>query len=213
MDPAELVKRYPRLWHMAEIENWDLIQAYGLLSTSALLDLFEYKGKERHAIESSYRADSVVIEHPEFGSATIRDQRPMHGDKVVERFLDDLTPAQWYRTLNSRVFFWLSEERLEKLLGAGLYRERPHMVLELDTEALLECHISQITLSPINSGAIFPGGRARRGLQTFSRFEDYPWQVRAKYREIVVELAVDYSVPGLLDLLVGAQERRSRKGS
>jgi hypothetical protein len=213
MDAAELVKRYPRLWHMAEIENWDLIQAHGLLSTSALLDLFEYKGKRRHVIESSYRADSVVIEHPELGSATIRDQRPMHGDKVVERFLDDLIPAQWYRTLNSRVFFWLSEERLEKLLGAGPYRERPHMVLELDTEALLERHISRVALSPINSGAIFPGGRARRGSQTFSRFESYPWNEREKQKEIVVELAVDYSVPDLIDLLVDAQERQSRQES
>jgi hypothetical protein len=213
MDPAELVERYPRLWHMAEIENWDLIQTHGLLSTSALLDLFEYEGEERHAIESSFRADSVVIEHPELGSATIRDQRPMSGDKVVERFLDDLTPAQWYRTLNSRVFFWLSEERLEKLLGAGLYRERPHMVLELDTEALLERHISQVTLSPINSGAIFAGGRTRRGPQTFSRFESYPWNERKRQKELVVELAVDYSVPDIVDLLVGTQERQSRKAS
>lgn len=213
MDPAEFVKRYPRLWHMAEIENWDLIQAHGLLSTSALLDLFGYEGKERHVIESSYRADSVVIEHPELGSATIRDQRPMCGDKVVERFLDNLTPAQWYRTLNSRVFFWLSEARLEKLLGAGLYRERPHMVLELDSEALLERYIPQVALSPINSGAIFPGGQTRRGSQTFSRFENYPWSGRKKQREIVVELAVDYSVPDFVDLLVGAQERQSSKGS
>jgi hypothetical protein len=211
MEPAALAERYPRLWHMAEIENWGLIQAHGLLSTSALLDLFEYKGEKRDAIESRYRAESVVIEHPKLGKATIRDQGPMHSDEVVKRFLDDLTPAQWYRMLNSRVFFWLTDERLEKLLGAGLYRERPHMVLELDTAAVLERYLDQVTLSPINSGAIFPGGKARRGPQTFSRFEGYPWKTRARSSELVVELAVDHSVPDLDGLLIDAQQRQSRK--
>jgi hypothetical protein len=211
VDAAALAKRYPRLWHMAELENWELIQTHGLLSTSALLDLFEYKGEVRDAVESGYRADSVVIRHPKLGTATIRDQRPMHSDEVVKRFLDDLTPAQWYRTLNSRVFFWLTEERLEKLLGAGLYRERPHMVLEFDTAALLSRHIDQVTLSPINSGAIFPGGKARRGPQTFSSFDHYPWETRKGAGELVVELAVNHSVPNLDGLLIGAQSRQSKK--
>ncbi len=210
MDAAALAERYPRLWHMAEVENWELIQSHGLLSTSALLDLFSYEGERRDAIESAYRAESVVIEHPKLGEATIRDQGPMHSDEVVRRFLDDLTPAQWYRTLNSRVFFWLTEERLEKLLGAGLYRERPHMVLELDTAALLERHLAQVTLSPINSGAIFPGGRARRGPQTFSGFADYPWDARARSSELVVELAVAHSVPDLTGLLIDAKVRQAK---
>jgi hypothetical protein len=209
MDAIALAERYPRLWHMAEVENWGLIQSHGLLSTSALLDLFEYKGAKREAIESSYRAKSMEIEHPTLGKATIRDQGPMHSDNVVTRFLDDLTPPDWYRMLNSRVFFWLTEERLERLLGAGLYRTRPHMILELDTAALLHRHIEQVTLSPINSGAIFPGGKTRRGRRTFSRFDDYPWHEREKQRELVVELAVDWAVPDLSGLLVGAKERQA----
>jgi hypothetical protein len=213
MEPAAFAERYPRLWHMAEIENWELIQGHGLLSTSALLDLFEYKGEKRDVIESSYRAESVVIEHPKLGKATIRDQRPMHNDEVVERFLDVLTPSQWYRTLNSRVFFWLTDERLEKLLSAGLYRERPHMVLEIDTAAVLERYLGQVTLSPINSGAIFPGGKARRGPQTFSRFKEYPWETRKRSNELVVELAVDHSVPDLDGLLLDARQRQSKKAS
>ena len=209
MDPAAFIDRYPRLWHMAELENWGLIQEHGLLSTSALLDLFEYDGAEREPIESAYRAESVVIEHPELGKATIRDQGPMHSDAVVARFLDEISPAQWYRLLNSRVFFWLTENRLQRLLGAGLYRARPHMVLELDTAALLERHLEQITLAPINSGAIFRGGKTRRGPQTFNRFNDYPWDDRKKSPELVVELAVDRAVPELDAVLVDARERQA----
>jgi hypothetical protein len=209
MDAATFAERYPRLWHMAEVENWALIQTQGLLSTSALLDLFDVTGTERQEIESSYRGESVVIEHPKHGKATIRDQGPMHSDAVVARFLDDLTPAEWYRTLNSRVFFWLTEERLERLLGAGLYRERSHLVLELDTAALLDRYIERVTLSPINSGAIFAGGTTRRGRETFSRFDEYPWCRREERKELVVELAVDRAVPDLSGLLIDATERQA----
>lgn len=83
------------------------------------------------------------------------------------------------------------------------------MVLELDTAALLDRHIEQVTLSPINSGAIFAGGTTRRGRETFSRFDDYPWYRREKQKELVVELAVDRAVPDLRDLLIGATERQA----
>jgi len=194
---------------MAETENWSLIQQYGLLSTSALLDLFEVKGDERVAIESAFRPEGVQIAHPELGAAVIRDQRPMINDSVVERYLDVLSPAEWYRTLNSRVFFWVREKRLEKLLAAGLYRERPHVVLVLDTRALLTRHLDNVTLSPINSGAIFPAGKTRRGPQTFQRFNDYPWAERCHHPEVVVELAVDRAVPDICDFLIEASERQA----
>jgi len=209
LDQDQFVELYPRLWHMAESENWPLIQEHGLLSTSALLDLFQYEGQERDAIEGAYRSNSVHITNPQIGEAVIRDQKPMINDSVVERYLDDLSPAEWYRTLNSRVFFWVSEKRLEKLLGAGLYRERPHMVLVLDTRTLFERHIDRVTLSPINSGAIFPAGKARRGRQTFSRFADYPWAERARHSEPVVELAVDRAVADVTDMIVEASERQA----
>jgi uncharacterized protein DUF7002 len=47
MDVAELVETCPRLFHMAEPGSWAGIQRHGLLSTSALLDLFEVDGDLR----------------------------------------------------------------------------------------------------------------------------------------------------------------------
>jgi len=209
MELDEFIDRHPRLWHMAEIENWQLIQEHGLLSTSALLDLFEYEGAARHVIEAAFRPESVVIEHPDLGKAVVRDQRPMISDSVVARYLDELSPEEWYRTLNRRVFFWVRERRLEKLLAAGLYRKRPHIVLVLDTRRLLARHLNRVTLSPLNSGAIFPAGKARRGPQTFSSFDDYPWSERIGQPEPVVELAVDHAVPTIADFLVDASERQA----
>jgi hypothetical protein len=50
---------------------------------------------------------------------------------------DGLTPSDWYRLLNSKVFFWPSEERVAGLLGARAYRGRSQVVLRVDTASLL----------------------------------------------------------------------------
>jgi hypothetical protein len=51
--PERLASRYPVLFHMAEDGSWESIRERGLLSTSALLDLFEVEAEERFAIESA----------------------------------------------------------------------------------------------------------------------------------------------------------------
>ncbi len=40
-----IADRWPRLFHVAEAGSWPSIQAHGLLSTSALLDLFGSAGR------------------------------------------------------------------------------------------------------------------------------------------------------------------------
>src|SRR5690242_15628857 len=99
---------------MAEAGSWASIRERGLLSTTALLDLFEIEGAEREAIESVRRAESVSIEHPEYGTAWIRDNKPIN-ETVLRRTLEGMTEAEWYRTLNGRVFFWLTTDRLDRL--------------------------------------------------------------------------------------------------
>ena len=56
--------RYPRLYHMAESGSWCSVREHGLLSTSALLDLFEISGSKRREIESEWRPNIVPIGHP-----------------------------------------------------------------------------------------------------------------------------------------------------
>ncbi|CAA9519382.1 MAG: hypothetical protein AVDCRST_MAG05-3513 [uncultured Rubrobacteraceae bacterium] len=173
---------------MAEDGSWEGIQRLGLLSTTALLDRFGLEGETRFRIESTRRPEIEVIEHPEHGRALIRDNKPMQ-EKVLERCLTGMTPAEWYETLNRRVFFWVERGRLLKLLGARAYRNRPHLVLELDAAELLRRHAADVTLSSINSGATFTMNPAPRGPDTFLRIQDHP------ENKAVVELAVDYAVP------------------
>ena len=188
----ELIDDCPLLYHMAERGSWPSIQQHGLLSTSALLDLYGIDGDQRNAIESARRPESVRITHEQYGDAVVRDQIPMD-DKGLERCLQDgLAPTDWYRLLNERVFFWLTKERLARLLSATAYVGCSHDVLEIDTAGIVENYRDEITLCPINSGCTKPFPHPR-GLATFRSLDEYPysdWRKKRKKGERVVELCV-----------------------
>jgi hypothetical protein len=197
LDPEELTGRYPVLYHMAEDASWESIRRLGLLSTSALLDRFGVRGERRYSIESCRRPGIATVEGPGLGKVLIRDNKPMQ-EATLRRCLSGLTPREWYENLNRRVFFWVEWERLARLLGARANRDRPHLVLEVDTAGLLRSHSERIALSSINSGATFAMSPASRGPDTFRRIAEHP------KGKAIVELAVDYSVPNIADLAISA---------
>jgi hypothetical protein len=192
----ELILDCPTLYHMAERGSWASIKERGLLSTSALLDLYAIRGSERAAIEKQHRPRNVELRKNGMPRAVIRDQIPM-SDPGLERCLPKrLSPADWYELLNAKVFFWLTEDRLHRLTGAKAYRDREHDVLEVDTRSLIEAYQKKIWLCPINSGCTKPMPHPRDET-TFSRIPDYPyenWRKKRSKGERIVELAVDHSV-------------------
>lgn len=209
IDPDTLSERFPRLFHMAEPESWPSIQEHGLLSTNALLDLFEIEGEAREQLAARHRPDSVTISHAVHGAAVIRDQKPMDNRGLMRSLGDGLTPEEWYRILNDKVFFWLSAERLERLLNAAAYRGKRQTVLTVDTAALLARHADRVLLSPINSGCTKPMPQPR-GRDTFLSLADYPfdaWDCKRRRKDPVVELTVRYAVPDICDFVVRVEER------
>jgi hypothetical protein len=202
-----LVDRYPRLYHMAEAGSWASIEKYGLLSTTALLDLFEIEGSMRDEIETKKRPKSVEIRHPLHGYAWIRDNKPIN-ETVLRRTLVGMSEADWYRTLNSRVFFWLSESRLARLRNAPPYRNRPHDILVVDTGRLLKHHEPSVELAHLNTGAVHPSATYPRGTGTFRRIVEYPWRDRLRVapNEPIVELTVLHSVPRAAEVVIDVQE-------
>jgi hypothetical protein len=120
---------------MAEAGSWPSIGARGLLSTKALVDLYGVSGAERDLLEEKVRRSPARLTDYANGEAWIRDQRPMSEKKLASRLLDGLTPNQWCRMLNERVFFWLTEARLQTLKKA--YESQPHLFIEVDTAELL----------------------------------------------------------------------------
>ena len=201
MTSEEFCAAYPRLFHMAEASMWPGIQRHGLLSTSALLDLYGLTGPERAAIESRRRPGFVTVEHGTLPPVLIRDQRPMT-DATLAPVLVDMTPAEWYALLNARVFFWVDERRLARLLKA--YRHRDNVVLVLDAAKVLARHAAQVTLSPINSGYSLRYAQPR-GRGTFLPLADYPFQTWIKKRglaDAVAECAVTGGVTNVPEALI-----------
>jgi len=183
-----LVRDCPTVYHMAEADSWPSIQRHGLLSTSALLDLFEKRDSERFKLESEWRPQSVTITHPVYGRAVIRDQKPMP-EIGLREVLRGMTTREWYELINRKTFFWASWMRLAWMLGA--YRGFPHCVLHVDTRALLERHQREISLTDQNSGSIYR--KKVRGADTFKSVNEFS----SRY---VAELAVDYKVSDVGDV-------------
>ncbi|NJS15181.1 MAG: hypothetical protein HC788_11900 [Sphingopyxis sp.] len=206
----ELTTNCPSLYHMAERGSWAAIQKDGLLSTTALMDLYGIVEPQRAQIEKMHRPKSVAINAPGLAGAVVRDQIPMSDAGLRKALPDRLQPSDWYRILNSKVFFWTSIERLHRLTDAKAYRDQEHDVLEIDTRSLVDAHYDRIWLCPINSGCTkpFPHQRDER---IFSRIPDYPyahWRSRRGSLERVVELAVDYAVPDISNHVTRAVVKR-----
>jgi hypothetical protein len=208
LTPAYIAERWPHLFHMAEAGSWPSIRRHGLRSTTALLDLFGVTGAYREEIEARRRPESIPIHHPVHGTAWIRDNKPIN-ETVLRRTLIGVSERDWYRALNSRVFFWLTARRLDRLRNAPPYRDRLHDILVLSTARLLAAHGDTVELSPLNSGAVHPGAKYPRGSGTFRRIAEYPWDERRRVApaEPIVELTVPYAVPDVTELVIDVSTR------
>src|SRR5262249_11539464 len=83
-----------------------------------------------------------------------------------------------------------------------------HCVLTIDTAALLNRHADKIALSPINSGSTIFKPQPR-GQNTFLPIGDYPfdrWSQKRGVSQAVVELAVEYSVPDINELVLKVEQ-------
>jgi len=182
---------------MAWKSSWPSIRRHGLLSTESLLDLFEIAGKGRAALLTSKRPNSVPIKHRRHGTVVIRDQKPLNDRKLAGSLTGGVTLPQWYRMLNERVFFWLSEDRLMTLMGADAYRDEAHDVLVVRTAPLVRDYRRRIRLTAMNTGATRPMAFPR-GTETFQRIRDYPFADRVGRRlEPIMELTVLDGVPDI----------------
>lgn len=206
----ELLSDCPTLYHMAEEGAWAGISKNGLMSTTALLDHYDVQGDRRNLIESCHRPTSVDLLPDETEVAKVRDQIPMSDGGLLRALPAGLTPSDWYRLLNAKVFFWLTPERLLRLLTAKAYKDQEHDVLEVDSRSLVGAYREKVWLCPINSGCTKPFPHPRDE-STFQRIDEYPyetWKKKRKAGERVVELSVDYAVPDIVKFTRRVTRRR-----
>jgi hypothetical protein len=192
-----LAKLHPTLYHMAEDGTWPSIRQRGLLSTQAIVDVYQPDADVREQILSTVRRDKIKLTSAGLGEMTIRDQRPA---KFLKDCMNDgVSPQDYLDALNRRVFLWLCLSRLARLLNARLYRQSRHTVLHVDTAALVSAYPSRVQLAPYNTGSMHFPNAPRRGPDVFTDLADYPYELwlakRGRSGEPVVELTISYAIP------------------
>jgi hypothetical protein len=192
----EFTEAYPTLFHVSLAQDIGQIMKHGLLSTSALLDRCEVKGEQRFEIESSPRPRSVCISHSIYGEFLINDQAPMKA-AALSNCLTDLSPEQWCASLNRRVFFWPTQGRLVRHIGARVAAGRPKIVFSFETRSVFDVlDFDAFEFSAINSGNTTRRA-ALRGSSTFWKARDYPFRERRKHRgsgDAIAEVTYPYAV-------------------
>lgn len=194
-----LARLYPTAYHMAEDGSWPSIRDRGLLSTKAIVDLYQPNDQVKADILAVVRRKKITLTRNGLPDVTIRDQLPA---KFLNACLEEgVTPQEYLDALNGRAFFWLSRERLMKLLQAQQYRNLRQTVLHVDTSALLNAYPDRVQLAPYNTGSMHVPTAPKRGPGVFSDLADYPYDEWARRRgrsgEPVVELTIDYAVPDI----------------
>jgi len=195
MRMSDLIENYPTSYHMAEDGSWQSIMNHGLLSTSALLSLYGYEGQPRNKLESEWRPDKVPIHRGGLPDAILRDQKPMPPCTLAPTLTDDMSTREWYKLINSKVFFWLNWEDFEIFMDAREYRNSPQLAIVVDTDKLLRRYSDRITLSRINSGSTMADRPSPRGLGTFRSISDYD-------SPFAKELCVEDGVSGMFDVVI-----------
>ena len=189
------------VYHLLDERNWAAVQAQGLLSTAGLA--------ERSGPEAVARLGLQRLQGEQLAcGAYIRDQRPMPPAALDRCLAGGLRAADWYRLLNSRVFFWIDRDRLDRQRRAC--GSTPQRVLVVDAERMLHVHGQAAAVTPINTGNAMRAAAARN----LSTFVPYPRWVRdawasehtggssrpASHRP--VELTVADAVPDILDYII-----------
>lgn len=208
MTPEELASRHPKLYHVTSPGAWKAIARHGLWSTAKLVELFEDRRAE---LTTARRPTEVRLEHPAHGTAILNDNLPLRERALASCLDDGLSPRDWVRMLNERVFFWADTSGLDSLLGARMNRGRQRDVLVFDTLRLVQAHAQRVEITPINSGSTLRKP-ARRGLTTFTPILSVgygEWQRQRGMRDRIREVIVRGGIPDIERYFCGFLPARS----
>jgi hypothetical protein len=196
------------VFHLAEEANFSSIQQYGLLSASALLDLAGIKGQERIGLEACQRPVHTKLPN----GICLRDQKPMP-PQALARCVIGMQPAHWYRLINSKVFFWLEPDRLNRQRQAC--ETRPQIVLVIDAKRLLDRYGDKASVSPINTGNARrkPASRGQSTFVPYASWSASGWESEATslgtrtrpHSHQPVELTIDGGVADIMDVVIQVQ--------
>jgi hypothetical protein len=200
------------VYHLAEASNWPFIRTEGLLSASKLMERAGLSAEQRTQLENTQRQEHTALPN----GVHVRDQRPMP-PSALANCLQGMTPRQWYALINSRVFFWLDPDRLNRQRAAC--GARAQVVLTIDVAQLIQSHRSRAAVTPINTGNA-RRKPALRGEATFvpvQEFLERGWAREAEALGITerkrshrpVELTVRDAVPDIMKFVLRVDQLKA----
>lgn len=193
METYDFIARYRRLWHLGHADAWPGLQRHGLLSAAQLTALLG----NGDAQAGTHRPVPVALNHPDEGSAVLREQGPQHVAKLTTALTDDMTVDKWLRLMDAMAFFFPTEKAVETLRRS--YKDQPVVVLSVDTRSLVREHEHWIRLSASSTGSVLYRP-ATRGPDTFLSIRRFDHA-----KKIVREVGVVEGVPDLADHLLTAE--------
>ncbi|HVY06246.1 MAG TPA: hypothetical protein VHB46_09740 [Burkholderiales bacterium] len=185
---------------MLDAGNWPSVQRSGLLSAARLM----HAAGEAPSARREYRPEQKRLA----SGALIRNQKPMPPTALARCLKDGLAPEDWYELLNSKVFFWLDAERLNRQRQAC--KAAPQVVLVVDAAKMLAKHGRAAAVSPINTGNAMRAAapRNRTTFVPYAHWVEAGWKHESISRAAIrpsshrpVELTVDDAVPDILEFV------------
>ena len=174
MYTSDLAAVAPQLFHLTAGDAWESIQEHGLRSATWLVRTRGMDDERATALLTAPREAVEVIGDPAdpLGHATLRDQKPLTLSKL-ERLVEGITPENYIRLINDRVYFYMKTVDVERVRGVREAEGQPQLLLTLDSRRLLADYQGSVRVAKINTGATI-GMQGRRGPRTWLAIDKFP---------------------------------------
>jgi hypothetical protein len=174
MRVPEIARAFPYLWHVTFDGAWDNILRAGLLPAAVL----------HPARAGTFRSDITAAQQEDEWSAILRDQIKSRNDPSGS--LDDMTTDEWWRLVNSRVYFFCRATDAEKLATVYLRRGHAQQVLKVRTLPALDPVADLTEVTTVNAGVFPRVAGPTRGRETFVPLSAFPTNDAKRIKEVTV---------------------------
>lgn len=186
-------------YHLAHTSNLPNIRKHGLLSTSKLVETLGIPVAEQRKIVNEHRPKCITL----CDSVVIRDQSPMPPSALAKTLPPNMKPTDWYKLMNSFIFFWPSLERVERHRAAHQKLNADLSLMVFDAAKMIQDHGDKLFVSPINTGFALRKAANRSEKTSFVPYHEYMtsgWPVEANGTKrasssLPVEVAIKDSFP------------------
>ena len=195
----------PVVYHIAESSNWPFIEKEGLLCAATLMRQSSLGVEEIERCERQQRTSRLVL--PD--GRVLRDQCPVP-TSALERCLVNMSPPEWYKLLNSQIFFWVDVDRLNRVRKVMI--DTVQVVAVVDTAALMAKYGASAAVTPFNIGNAKrkASQRSTSTLVPYTVWQSSGWQTetagvggRPRVRSHKpAELVVDTAIPDFMEFVL-----------